>query len=66
MSNTEESATNREAHELAEQLEALGPKVRQAVAYADDALSMRVARAAQLLADTANTVVSAGVAMGGD
>lgn len=66
MPNVSESAANRDARELAELLELLLPQVRASVAYADDALSMRVARAARSLGDAADTVVSASAIMGGD
>ena len=67
MSSTQESAANREASELAEQLEAMLPKVHSAIAYADDdTVSMRLERAVRSLVSAVDTVVSAKAVMGGD
>lgn len=67
MSDTQESAPNREARELAEQLEVMLPKVHSAIAYADDdTVSMRLERAARSLVGAVDTVVSAKTVMGGD
>lgn len=64
MSDTHESAINREARELAEQLEALVPKVRSAISYADDdTSSMRLEQAVRSLSNTVDTVISAQAVM---
>jgi signal transduction histidine kinase len=63
MSNLQESETNRQAREVAEQLEGLLPHVRFAVAYADDDIAMRVAQAARSLSRATDAVLSASAIM---